>query len=727
MILDRSHKAPIALVIGLLLLSVCATSAISISREQRTTDEWVRQTLEVENRLSQVQVFLTRAEINRRGYLLTGNPGNVRTYNVVQAALRAELSGLASAVSGDPPQERRARNLQAAIYAKLEEMRLSIRYRQAGRQSDALAIFARSSTRQRTANILRLPDIMRDHEIALRTKRSARSERLQYDAQLTMAVSALVILLLAAVIGLEQRRRLIALAEVNARLQREIFERRLLETELQASRVRAEAAAEAKSSFLANMSHEIRTPMNGVIGFTELLLASSLNDEQRIQAELIADSGRAMMRLLNDILDLSKIEAKQMQASEERFDLQHALRACAQLVVPVTAQRRVILQCDFARELPRFVIGDSLRLRQTVLNLLVNAVKFTEKGSITVRARPTESESGAAILIEVEDTGIGIEPERLTSIFDQFVQANANIATRFGGTGLGLSISAQLAHLMGGSLGVTSTLGQGSCFSLTIPLRIADESVDAAPSPEPTPRPAESAGRIGMTTRILVAEDHDVNRMLIVAMLEQLGFHADLAADGAQAIEQVSRARDSGLDYGLVLMDVQMPGVDGCEATRQIRALGFAPQDLPILALTANAYADDIACCLDAGMQAHLSKPVRLADLDAALRRWTGRSQIGPAPTGAARFSHQIQERYGARRKEMLLMVAEFVRAGRFDDGAASRLADTLHKFAGSAELFGDGVLGEATRALEQGLSVWQRDERHERVPLAVEAIRNAA
>jgi PAS domain S-box-containing protein len=387
-------------------------------------------------------------------------------------------------------------------------------------------------------------------------------------------------------------------------------------TDLVAARNAAEAASRAKSAFLANMSHEIRTPMNAIIGLTHLL-QEELRDRPQALTQLSKVSAAAhhLLGVINDILDLSKIEADRLELEEREFVLAEVIDNAQGMLRERALAKGLSLATEIAPGMPQRLLGDPLRLEQILLNFLSNAIKFSEHGRILLRARVAQSAENVVMLhIEVQDHGIGITPEQQARLFQSFSQADDSTSRRYGGTGLGLVIAKRLASLMGGNVGVRSSPGVGSTFWMTARLRVAaalPEHADGA-----HPRPEEEIATRHAGARVLLVDDEPVNQEVTLALLTRLKLTVDVVGNGAEAVERV-RAHD----YALVLMDVQMPVMDGLDASRAIRQLPDR-QLLPILAMTANAYAEDREVCLAAGMNDHISKPVAPSRLYACVLHW---------------------------------------------------------------------------------------------------------
>ncbi len=396
----------------------------------------------------------------------------------------------------------------------------------------------------------------------------------------------------------------------------DISERKRIEEESLRARRLAEQASRAKSDFLANISHEVRTPLNALMGLIGLLLDTPLQPEQRKWLELMDESANALLSLLNDVLDLSRIEAGKLQIEHVPYNLADLLREVARLYTPQVQAKNITLHTKLDRALPHELMGDPARLRQILVNLLSNAVKFTPVGGqidLSAQAAPHASPSAQVLLIQVKDTGIGITKERQAAIFDAFTQEDGSTARHYGGSGLGLSICSRLVHLMSGTISVLSERGQGSTFSVQLPLKLQPKASDNARAAA-APQPADSTTDKRFTgLRVLVAEDHPVNELLLRKLLERVGCDVVWAHDGEEA---VARWQAGSID--LVLMDVQMPGTDGLQATRRIRTMErqqLQRPRTPIIAITANAMNGDELTCLEAGMDAYTSKPIRLPQL----------------------------------------------------------------------------------------------------------------
>jgi PAS domain S-box-containing protein len=490
-------------------------------------------------------------------------------------------------------------------------------------------------------------------------------------------------------------------------IQHDVSAREQFARDAERARRAAERANAEKSDFLAFMSHEIRTPMNGVMGTISLLLDTTLDAEQHAYAETARRCGELLLATVNEMLDLSRIEAGHLAIEEEAFDLAAPVAEVLDLLAPAVAEKGIRLSASIDPLLPARVIGDARRLRQVLLNLADNAVKFTAVGGVGIRVERAENPNH--VRFAVADTGIGMPPEVQARLFGRFAQGGPETARRYGGSGLGLMICKRLVGLMGGRIVLASTPGKGSTFSFEIPLRPIAES--GRPPSTLLPKPALAKPLPGARGRILIAEDGEANQLVAAAILRKAGYAVDLARDGEEALGAARTAA-----YDLVLMDVRMPRMDGLAATVAIRGLEGQAGRVPIIAMTAAAMPNEVARCLEAGMDGHVAKPMDLTALLAAvsdmLENRPRRSRAAveePNPAGPTLIDHttlqELRAAVGPGRLPRLIGVfadetrARVARLTATDDVAV--IEEEAHGLKSAAGTFGAAALRSIASSLE--------------------------
>jgi signal transduction histidine kinase/DNA-binding NarL/FixJ family response regulator len=666
-----------ALAVMVLLVTVSAWFNWNMSDRVRTISQ---NQMMVQSASEELLHFGEVMELSAKLAARTGNPADVERYKAAQLRVRQAIEQLNSVI------QLKENRVTLRAVSEVDRKRLTI-------QTQAFALAA-VGAREEAASLLEQPRykaLARTYaagaaDIQRRSADYIEETRQELETYLSLnTVSALITFLL---VGLTW----FLIVRPARRWGREVEELRVL----------AESATQAKSDFLATVSHEIRTPLNSIIGFTDLLLDDPhLNAGQRHQVELVQNAGAMLLSVVNDVLDISKIEAGKIELLPEPFGLEAFVGNSVSIMRASAEAKGLEMRVSLGAGLSRYYVGDEQRLRQVLINILNNAVKFTQAGSVSLEVTCESSDGdGHIVRFEVTDTGMGISPEQQLQLFHPFSQADASVTRRYGGSGLGLSISRRLLSLMGGEIGVESALGEGSRFWFRLPLR---------PCEEPDRQEIGHEARVGgRALRILLAEDVPMNQELACAMLGRGGHRVDVASDGEKALRMVQEER-----YDLVLMDIQMPKMDGLTATRAIRGLGGDAADVPILAMTANVLPEQVREFSRAGMNGHISKPVRRAELEAAIAAAVQPAQEATLAASAAPSEHvfdaaafeEVQEaipreRLLAYAEDLDRQVAGLAAADAGSDPAA--IVERAHKIVSQAGMLGLVRLSERARAVEE-------------------------
>lgn len=583
-----------AVILVPIMLAVLVGVLVQQLGVNRLTRERLEESYRLREGIQNVFSLVQDVETGARGYVITGRDDFLQPYNIAAAELPVALATLRRRALTENDAAHLSQ-LDTLIRRKLELSEQMIGLRRDGRAQDADRL-VNTGEGKAVMDQLRIAvgawRAEQQRELDVRFHQAQRSDARLTVVVITLSLGVVFLLFVAASVTLRSYREGIATA-------RALAERR---DEAEAAKRAAQTANEAKSTFLAMMSHELRTPLNGVLGMAQMLTLTKLDERQRQCVEVISSSGSALLLLLNDILDLSKVEAGKLRIEAVSFELRPLIEGAAALWAPAAAEKGVELRVELPASAPEWVTGDPTRLRQVLTNLLSNAIKFTDQGFVTLSATYDAQE----LAFEVTDSGIGISPDAIGALFQDFSQAEAATSRKFGGTGLGLSISRKLCRMMGGDLFVRSTEGEGSTFYGSVSL----------PEASPAEQSARTYDDALPPLRILAVDDNATNRTVVRTLLEALGAEVTLADNGAEALEAL---RSEAFD--LVLMDVNMPVMGGVEALKAIRQGAAGRKDIPVIALTADAMAGHRDQYMADGFDEHLGKPIQIDELMSAIGR----------------------------------------------------------------------------------------------------------
>lgn len=567
----------------------------------RRSLEWSNHSHDVLTRLSKIAGMMETAETSQRGYMLTDRAEFLKPYYLVEKDILPKIEELRNSVIDNPEQSQKVDAIREAATERLEHIDSMISYMEDGKKDLAIRL-VKEGNGQVIMNRFRsaVAEFERTETILLNQRFNTADE---YFEQMTITVAACLLSAFAFGFG------------IIFLLRKEITSKEIIQVELEAAKIKALESSDLKTKFLANMSHEIRTPLNGIIGMTQMILKTKLDKDQKGFVEVIRDASQSLLILINEILDLSKIESGKLDLEDVNFELRSLVQSAISILKFSAHSKGVNINVSIDSELPDHFSGDSLRIRQVLINLLSNGIKFSDSTPVTLRVSLLERyDSRARLKFEIEDKGIGIDEAVQRKLFSQFTQGDQSTTRKYGGTGLGLSISKQLVELMGGKIGLRSEKGTGSVFYFDLPLRVV-----TIENPEVTTTGSNDGEAKFSGQTVLVAEDNAINQRVIQAMLSESGCLGVIVENGAKAIDALKSN-----NFSLIIMDGHMPVMDGYETTRRIRdgEAGDNNRSIPILAATANAVKGDLEKCIEAGMNDYLPKPLLLQDFEIKLKKW---------------------------------------------------------------------------------------------------------